>query len=198
MPIQKFLENWHEDKRKFCISLHSVLFSFFFLRMLLNTTAIDISTKATTSEDEQLSICSEDIQLFDGTIDSDLTGTNHLSKEDETSEEKSFTEASNDEESFNSEEKEQQEIYEKRTNVVDDKIFEDTITKNTSAAKIIFGICSLLYRIYCLIIFIRKYHLINDYVCKQARADKSIEGGELIIDVHVRWNTTCIMLTEVQ
>ena len=164
--------------------------------MWLNTTATDVNTKTTTSEDEQLSICSEDVQLLDDTIDSNLTDTNHLSEEDETSEEESFTEDSSDEESFNSEEKEQQDIHEKLTDLVDDKIFEDTIANNTAPVRIIFGICLLLYRIRCLIIFIRKCHLINEYVCKQAKADKSIEGGELIIDFHVRWNTTCIMLTK--
>jgi hypothetical protein len=61
---------------------------------------------------------------------------------------------------------------------------------------VIFGIHLLLCRIRSLIILIRKSHLINEYVCKQARADKSIEGRELVVDFHIRWNTTCVMLTK--
>jgi hypothetical protein len=37
--------------------------------------------------------------------------------------------------------------------------------------------------------------LINDYVCKQAKADADVRDGERVTDYHVKWNTTCIMLT---
>jgi len=162
--------------------------------MWLDTTATDVDITTSTNEEEQSSICSEDTQLADDIADLDLADTDSLSEEDGTSEEGSFIEDSSDEENFNSEEKEQQETHEKLNDLIDDRIFEDTITNDTAPAKIIFGIHLLLCRIRCIIIFIRKCHLINDYVCKQAKADKSIESGELIIDYRVRWNTTCIML----
>ena len=157
----------------------------------MKPTVTDLNTRTTTSEDDQVSISSEDVQLLDDIVESDFTDTNGSSEEEE-----SFSEDSSDEESVDSEENEQQEAHEELAHFADDKIFEDTITNNTAPAKIIFGICLLLCRIRCLIIFIRNCHLINDYVRKQAKADKNIEHGELIVDFHVRWNTTCIMLTK--
>ncbi|CAF1180434.1 unnamed protein product [Rotaria sordida] len=117
-------------------------------------------------------------------------------KKDATSEEESVIEGSSDEENFSSEEQEQQQAQEKLNDIVDEQIFEDTITNDTPSGKIIFGIHLLLCCIRCLIVLIRKCYLINEYVRRQAKADKTMQSDELVVDFHIRWNTICAMLTK--
>ncbi|CAF4308649.1 unnamed protein product, partial [Rotaria sordida] len=90
-----------------------------------------------------------------------------LLEEDAPSEEESVIEDSSDEENFSSEEQEQQQAQEKLNDIVDEQIFEDTIKNDTPSDKIIF-----------------------------AKADKTIQSSELVIDFHIRWNTICVMLTK--
>ncbi|CAF1236372.1 unnamed protein product [Rotaria sordida] len=128
--------------------------------------------------------------------ESDTRNTHVLLEKDATSEEESIIEDSSDEENFSSEEQEQQQAQEKLNDIVDEQIFKDTITNDTPPGKIIFGIHLLLCCIRCLIVLIRKCYLINEYVRRQAKADKTIQSGELVVDFHIRWNTICVMLTK--
>ncbi|CAF1171666.1 unnamed protein product [Rotaria sp. Silwood1] len=147
-------------------------------------------------EEEEPMIYSEEIQITKGMAESDALNTNVLLEEDATSEAESVIEDSSDEENISSEEQEQQQAQEKLNDIVDEQIFEDTITNDTPPGKIVFGMHLLLCRIRCLIILIRKCYLINEYVRRQAKADKTIQSGELVLDFHIRWNTTCVMLTK--
>ncbi|CAF1427215.1 unnamed protein product [Rotaria sp. Silwood1] len=129
-------------------------------------------TKSPDEEEEPM-IYSDEIQITEDMAESDTLNTNVLLEEDATSEEESVVEDSSDEENFS-----------------------NTITDDTPPGKIIFGMHLLLCHIRCLIILIRKCYLINEYVRRQAKADKTIHSGELVVDFHIRWNTTCVMLTK--
>ncbi|CAF3720561.1 unnamed protein product [Rotaria sp. Silwood1] len=171
----------------FCVC--SIIFQFFSSRMWLNETT-------SSDEEEEPMIYSEEIQITKCMAESDALNTNVLLEEDATSEAESVTEDSSDEENISSEEQEQQQAQEKLNDIVDEQIFEDTITNDTPPGKIVFGMHLLLCRIRCLIILIRKCYLIKEYVRRQAKADKTIRSGELVVDFHIRWNTTCVMLTK--
>ncbi|CAF3087472.1 unnamed protein product [Rotaria sp. Silwood2] len=155
-----------------------------------------LNETVSTDEEEQPLIYSEEIELIEGVAHSDIMDANDSSEEDATSEEELLSEDSSDEENYSSEEEEQQLVHEKLNNIIDEKIFEDTITNDTPSSKIVFGIHLLLYRVRCIIILIRKCHLINEYVHRQAKLDKTIKSGELVLNFQIRWNTTCVMLTK--
>ncbi|CAF1079550.1 unnamed protein product [Didymodactylos carnosus] len=136
-----------------------------------------------------------DIEEIQDEFMEDGVDTNSKDK-DETSDEGSFSEDSSDEENYIDEEEERQYNYEKTNDSTVDHIFEDIITNDSAPYTLIFGIHLLLCRVRSLIKLIQKCHLINAYVRKQAKTDKTIKGGELILDFHIRWNTTCVMLAK--
>jgi hypothetical protein len=148
-----------------------------------------------SDEEEEPAIYSEEVEIPDDMTESDFLFAN-LSSDDEETSDDSFSEDSSDDENFDSEEKQQKDSLEKLETLSDERIFDDPVTNDTSPDKIIYGSHLLLCHIRSLIVLIRKSHLINEYVRNQAKSDENIKSGELIIDFHVRWNTTCIMLTK--
>ena len=106
--------------------------------------------KAITSprEEKQRLTCSEEIQPTEDMADSNIKTTNGPTEEDAISE-ASVSKYPNVQKKFNTEEQEQRQAHEKLNDIVNEQIFEDTITSDTPRGKII-------YHVHCLIILIRK------------------------------------------